>query len=1228
MLKVKTLKKSISAVTMFATVIALSGVSMLAPLTASAAIVDGALISSNATNPDGTPTYESLDTYIVKIVGTKKFKRLVLNPEVFNSYGHLNWNDIQEVDESVMDEYTTSSLVRVDGDDRVWALTPDDDSGSKSWIELTAEQFVDEAGSDSDSIYTINDTDAGNYGTLGAITTVSQLEDFYDDGTLPAEVIDGEATVALSSNTAESASLPRSAQYAPFTTLVVSAGEDDVTVTGLTVERTGLGSYADFSKIFVAKDGVIRGSLRSLPSSDEVTLNFATGSGPIEIEAGTSEEITIYANMATGTPGDMNAIKVTAVETNVDTVNGLPVEGNEMSVGSTSSPTATFANVSIGTSRAIGDEEVDVAKVKITNTNTNEDIAVNAITFKSVNPSSGTKVDTDDIGNFELFDGNTSISDEANLDASGYVVVELDDPIIIEKGGSKYETLTLKADILGGPGRKVTMDIYREVDLDVTGETNDFRTNNTDSFSTTTVTIDNADLAVAVSSSETPQAQTVLDDQTITLLKGTMTAGQGDVTATGMTVTLTGNDMDFGTTDEYENLKVYVDGTLISSATGSEISTSDSQTSVSVAFTDEFAVSGVVDFEVTIDVQTVTDSDWIKAAVAGSSMTATRDYDDASVTPTGTATGNKQTIGAATLSASIAAVPVSATRVKGSSDVEFLGFNLTTGNGDVVKVTEVTLALDDPDTGTSNKSDVSNIRIYESDGTTMVAGPENLNSSKQAVFTGLDIDLSAGSSTRYIVKADVNSTINDSTLDTLNLEIADVTAEDSDGDDIASISGGNTGTLVNSSGTIKTTLVDRGTLDVQLSTSTPDTHQVMATTTGDESAEIKLSAGYEDVTITKIILTAAAGSGAEDEISKVTLKNGSTVVASTEAIPSGVATLTIDDGDVVVPADGNLSLTVVTDYYSTNNSVADSGAVVQWTIADFASDIEADGAVKDVYGAVASTTGTGVTVSTASTATAALNGAITATQTTITYDTLVNTFTAGNVIVVGSEYMLITEVTSSTVLTVRRGIGGTTAAIASDNAVVTGYEQALAANSSVVYSNLPTVSSSTQPSGELRVGTYDAFKFTVTDQTNGEEDIVLDEVVLRVDGAGMSATSGWVIANAYLYNGSEQVGSTVTTDVTASGDLTFTGLESDADAIVDGSTTFTVRIEVALGSTPGTIDSGDTLQLSINDFGSANAAGSITGGDLDWQDLEKSGTPIEWVDTDLTAVEGSVFSKA
>ena len=56
-------------------------------------IIDGDLI--RATN--------TLDVYIVKIIGAEKFKRLILNPEIFNQYGHLKWENIKEISQIEME---------------------------------------------------------------------------------------------------------------------------------------------------------------------------------------------------------------------------------------------------------------------------------------------------------------------------------------------------------------------------------------------------------------------------------------------------------------------------------------------------------------------------------------------------------------------------------------------------------------------------------------------------------------------------------------------------------------------------------------------------------------------------------------------------------------------------------------------------------------------------------------------------------------------------------------------------------------------------------------------------------------------------------------------------------------------------------------------------------------------------------------------------------------------
>ena len=50
-------------------------------------IQDGDLIRAQGTQ----------DIYIVKTINNKQFKRLIINPDIFNSYGHLEWNNVQDV---------------------------------------------------------------------------------------------------------------------------------------------------------------------------------------------------------------------------------------------------------------------------------------------------------------------------------------------------------------------------------------------------------------------------------------------------------------------------------------------------------------------------------------------------------------------------------------------------------------------------------------------------------------------------------------------------------------------------------------------------------------------------------------------------------------------------------------------------------------------------------------------------------------------------------------------------------------------------------------------------------------------------------------------------------------------------------------------------------------------------------------------------------------------------
>jgi len=118
-------------------------IGLIGPIHA-ATIIDGDLIRAQG----------GVDVYIVKIISGKQFKRLILNPEIFNQYGHLKWENIKEVTQSELDQYTVSDLVRAVSDDKVYKLYPNGDTGEKKWIK-TFDDFIGLA-YDWDSIYEIN----------------------------------------------------------------------------------------------------------------------------------------------------------------------------------------------------------------------------------------------------------------------------------------------------------------------------------------------------------------------------------------------------------------------------------------------------------------------------------------------------------------------------------------------------------------------------------------------------------------------------------------------------------------------------------------------------------------------------------------------------------------------------------------------------------------------------------------------------------------------------------------------------------------------------------------------------------------------------------------------------------------------------------------------------------------------------------------------------------------
>ena len=1066
-----------------------------------------------------------------------------------------------------------------------------------------------------------------------------------------------------------SITIPSHGVATPLVKIKLTATANPVTVTGLTIARTGLGGYAQMSRLFIEVDGVRHGSYRSLPSTNEATLIFI-GADTVTIPANSSEIFTVLGNWADVTAAGDHTFSITGVNSDATSVGGLPVVGNVMTTTATEAPLSNVNDYSITSTAAIGDTQVVAAKFKLENDSASEDMEFSAITFKAIAPTSGTKVDSGDVSNFTLYYNGIAVSDATNMTDTSYIHIVLDSPITIEKGGTKYKTFELKADINDGPGRKIKIDLvdYASLevggtngagtepltsDVDTIGLVNGFRTvMDAHQYAPQEVVIDASDLVVS-EASDNPAATTLLDGQTVTLLKGELNATKGSVTATAMTVTLTGSDMDFGTTDEYANLRVYVDGTLVSEATGSEISSSDDETSIDVAFTDTFGVDGKVPFEVAIDAATVGTGETIYATVAGTNITATRDSDNGAITESGTATGNTMTFTDGALTVALAATPVSLSKVAGSDGVEFVGITLAGGVASDSKVTAMTFE----GVGVADvlaSADVDNLFIHNAVGT-VLAGPVSLNSDQAAVFTGLDITIGAGNTEKFILVGDLNSSLT-ATLTSVSFQMTDadgltnIIAEDADGDQITV---NTTAYNINSSPTVVISIVSAGRLTVELASNAPKTHQVVAATSADHGTTINLEATYEDINVKKVTLSLSDSDGdgvidtdRDEAINKVTMYADGVEVASSYAVASGVVTFNLSSANYIRVTAGNVvELTVKTDYNSTVNGVADSGEVIRWTIDNFAADIEAIGVGSNtaIYAYPKAYDGTGIAwVDDAGHTASNMNnsGALAAVDTSFVITSASN-IAVGDILLFdedtsgaatytsGDDFAVVTGI-SGTTITIIRGIGGVTAVEINDSTPVYVTDALVGGNASILYANLPSVSIDgvPQPSGTLVVGEFEALKFRLSDQTNGEEDVKLEELLINVQGQGIltSGQAGWYITSASLYNGNQLV-QTNGDDVEASGsDISFSALTSDADSVlVNPSAVWTVKVTVAIGS-GGSIQTNDSLHLVIDDLGSASNIGGISGGDLDWEDMEASGNQIQWIDTELTSIQGGLFT--
>ena len=101
------------------------------------------------------------DIFIINQYG---YKRLFLNPTIFNMYGHLTggWNAVKTVKPSTRDAFKTSNYYRYVDSPKVYEIeVTGGDTGVLHWLNITGEQFL--AGAKPESVFTINKSELNWY---------------------------------------------------------------------------------------------------------------------------------------------------------------------------------------------------------------------------------------------------------------------------------------------------------------------------------------------------------------------------------------------------------------------------------------------------------------------------------------------------------------------------------------------------------------------------------------------------------------------------------------------------------------------------------------------------------------------------------------------------------------------------------------------------------------------------------------------------------------------------------------------------------------------------------------------------------------------------------------------------------------------------------------------------------------------------------------------------------
>ncbi len=902
------------------------------------------VISANAAGDDilqEGSLIKAPDRPEVYIINTKAhgqyagWKRHIFNPDVFNMYGHLSWDAIKIVPQSVIDMYETSNLYRADGDPRVYYLKEEGSTAVKYHIQ--DEAAFNAYGFSWDQVFIVNERERDYYPTGYVITATSGLPGQQNNnnnggqqgGTTP---VGSGLTVSVASDNPVADTIlsdDTSNQYPqaliPFLKVNFSAGNDgDVKVTSVSFKRTGIASDSDLGNLYLY-DGEMR--VAEYTSFSDRVVTFTNPSGLFTVPKGTTKTITLKGDLARGsTPVSasktigFDLVSASDVTTDGAAVSGsFPIMGNKMATAQVSDLGYLYIDAYETTNpSSLKGDATNQELWRFSLISGNQDMEVRKIKLTMVGTISPT-----DIQNLKLEVGGVQVGSAQAIASDNTVIFDLSsNPIRINSGQTKI--VSLKGDMNGGAGRNFYFSIQRSSDVVVYDRgygvfVTMAKDTQTGAFGivkpTSATSVDAGTLTLSVAT-DSPTGNIPASATGVTLAKFGFYASGESVKVDNLSVKCNSSN-----TGLYiDNVKLLLEGSQVGS-TATTLQCNNSAT-VSFTFGNTFQVPAGTTKYLTIVADTtdstVSDGNTIAVSlVAGSGNAQGLSTLNSISTTDQTARTVTVKSGAATVAKNTAFGDKTSSNPTGTvnaSGVKIGSFVITAGAGEAIDVTQITLA---DDATTQLGDNFQNLMLKDSNGNQIGSTIATLNTTAGTyTFTPASpIRINAGQQLVVDVFADIKSSAADTGTSLSPVaKVNSVTATGVNTSADASYT-----TAVN----LQTAYIaSSGNLTVTTGADTPIAQQLVMGSTDVALATFKLEAdAAEDIIISDITVSDQVSSGATGTLKNLKLyvdgvQVGQTVQLSGTDSTSTYANANFSGLNLVIPRNSSKTLTVRADVTS------------------------------------------------------------------------------------------------------------------------------------------------------------------------------------------------------------------------------------------------------------------------------------------------------------------------